>query len=168
MNITLASAPYFDSIVDGPGIRAVLFTQGCPHNCKGCHNPHTHALDAGIAYSTDAVIAELKQSVLQSGLTISGGEPLLQAHALIPIATWAKQNGWSIWLYTGYTFEYLLQQRDSALWSEELFALLDVVVDGPFIEAKKDLTLLYRGSSNQRILDWQKSIASNRPILFME
>ncbi|MGL4521712.1 MAG: anaerobic ribonucleoside-triphosphate reductase activating protein [Bacilli bacterium] len=164
MDIRLASPPYFDSIVDGPGLRAVLFTQGCEHNCRGCHNPNTHAFDGGTIFSVTDVISTLEQSVLQTGLTISGGEPLLQAAQLVPIAAWAKQQGWNVWMYTGFTFEYLSTHRHLPIWNDELFQFLDVVVDGPFIESKKDLTLSFRGSSNQRLLDWQSSLAQNKAV----
>ena len=107
--ICLASPLQLDSFVDGPGIRMVLWTQGCPHHCEGCHNPQTHDSQKGTKFSIDALISQIQNEPLQSGLTLSGGEPFLQSEELIPIAKAAKAKGLSLWAYSGYTFEELLQ-----------------------------------------------------------
>ena len=104
-SIRLASDLQQDSIVDGPGIRMVLWTQGCLHQCPGCHNPHTHDLNGGKLYDVDTIISEMRESRLQSGLTLSGGEPFLQAEALLPIVKAAKQMHLNIWAYSGFTYE---------------------------------------------------------------
>lgn len=139
-SIRLASDLQQDSIVDGPGIRMVLWTQGCLHQCPGCHNPHTHDLNGGKLYDVDTIISEMRESRLQSGLTLSGGEPFLQAEALLPIVKAAKQMHLNIWAYSGFTYE--------ELWNDpvkkKLLMELDVLVDGKFIQDQKDHRLVFK------------------------
>ena len=169
MKLKISSLPSYDSIVDGPGLRMVIWTQGCPHNCKGCHNPKTHSFDKGIEIDTKDVINELKTLKLQRGITLSGGEPFLQPEALSKIAKEARRNNLDVWSYTGYTIEELCDKSNPLYLKRlELLKNIDVLVDGKFIEAKKDISLLFRGSSNQRIIDVKKTIESKRVELYKE
>ncbi len=138
-----------ESIVDGDGIRFTLFTQGCYHNCKGCHNPETHDVNGGYLVSVEKVLAEIDKNPLLSGITFSGGDPILQADKLIPLAKGVVERGLNCYIYSGYTLEELLCMGDDVL---ELLSLCDTLIDGKFVEAEKDLTLQYRGSRNQRVI----------------
>ena len=140
-----------ESIVDGPGLRYVVFTQGCPHHCKGCHNPQTHSFEGGYLLSAEAALDQLQENPLLSGITLSGGEPFEQAEALCALAEGARALGKNVMTYTGYVFEELLARRDA--WTDRLLELTDVLVDGPYKEELRDLELQFRGSSNQRLLD---------------
>lgn len=142
-----------ESIVDGPGIRYALFTQGCPHACKGCHNPETHSIEGGYRRSVTDIMAEFCENPLLCGITFSGGEPFLQAEALCQIAVQVKSFGKTVFVYSGYTFEQLLVAAKENIYVARLLELCDGLVDGPYIEELQDLELAYRGSSNQRILD---------------
>ena len=159
--LRLASPLQQDSIVDGPGMRCVIWTQGCPHHCIGCHNPQTHDESGGFLVSVDTVIEQMKQMKLQSGITFSGGEPFLQSEALCEVAKAAKQLHWNLWAYSGYTFEELLSDESK----RKLLSYLDVLVDGKFIEAQKDYRLRFKGSKNQRIIDVQASLHEHTVIL---
>ncbi|MEL4106346.1 anaerobic ribonucleoside-triphosphate reductase activating protein [Oscillospiraceae bacterium WX1] len=145
-----------ESIVDGPGLRYVVFTQGCPHHCHGCHNPETHDPAGGSERPVEAIIKELLSNPLTDGVTLSGGEPFFQAGDCAAIAEAAKNAGLTVWAYSGYTFEELFNSTDPAVL--KLLRLTDVLVDGPFVLAKRSLTLKWRGSKNQRILDVPKSL----------
>ena len=147
-----------ESIVDGPGIRMTVFTQGCPHHCKGCHNEQTWDFSGGYDSSTERILEEAKKDPILRGLTFSGGEPFSQAEALSVLAKEAKENGYDIFCYTGYTFEHLLSQFDAHPEYKELLSNCDWLVDGPFILDKRSLMLKFRGSTNQRILDVKKSL----------
>lgn len=158
--LRLASALQQDSIVDGPGIRMVIWTQGCMHNCKGCHNPQTHDLAAGELVTSEEIIAQMKEAQLQTGLTLSGGEPFLQSEALLPIVQAAKEMRLNIWAYSGFTYEQLISHEEY----RNLLNYLDVLVDGKFIEEEKDYRLKFKGSKNQRIIDVQESLKQNKII----
>ena len=132
-----------ESIVDGPGLRYVLFTQGCPHHCKGCHNPQTHDFEGGFPFTAEAALAQIGENPLLSGVTLSGGEPFEQAQALCAVAEGVQAMRKNVMTYTGYTFD----------WTNRLLELTDVLVDGPYVESLRDLELQFRGSSNQRLLD---------------
>lgn len=153
-----------ESIVDGPGYRFAVFVQGCPHACPGCHNPKTHDFDGGYMADTDEIIAKLGTNPLVRGVTLTGGEPMMQAEALCEVARAAKEKGLSVWCYTGFTLEALLAVQDAACMS--LLRYIDVLVDGPYIARERSLELLYCGSSNQRLIDMQKTIASGAICLF--
>lgn len=140
-----------ESCVDGEGLRYVVFMQGCKRNCKGCHNPNTHDLNGGIIVDTSDIIAEIKKNPLLQGVTLSGGEPLLQIAPAAEIASAAKAIGLNVWLYTGYKFEDIPTDAD------ELLKSVDVVVDGEYIEPQRDLTLAFRGSKNQRVICLNKA-----------
>lgn len=157
LTIRLASDLTIDSIVDGPGLRCVLWTQGCPHHCPGCHNPHTHDETKGEIVKVSEVIEKIKNTRLQSGLTLSGGEPFMQPLPLIEIVKEAKKLHMNIWAFTGYTFEELLKDEDK----RKLLSLIDVLVDGKFVESQKSIHLRFKGSKNQRIIDVAKSLETN-------
>lgn len=139
----------------------VLWTQGCIHNCKNCHNPQTHDLNGGEVFEIDDIIKQMDATRLQTGLTLSGGEPFLQSEALLPIAKHAKEKRLNLWAFTGFTFEQLLQNESQ----KELLSYLDILVDGKFIEEQKDYRLVFKGSKNQRIIDVQTSLKENKVIL---
>ncbi|MBQ8961793.1 MAG: anaerobic ribonucleoside-triphosphate reductase activating protein [Ruminococcus sp.] len=152
-----------DSIVDGPGIRFTVFTQGCPHKCEGCHNPQTHDFSGGEITDTDLLLEKIKGNPLLDGVTFSGGEPFCQAGALAALGREIRALGLNIVTYTGYTFEQLYADRDSHGWGE-LLAVTDILIDGPFIQAQRDWEIKFRGSSNQRYLDCQASLEQGRAI----
>lgn len=156
-NIRLASTLDFDSIVDGPGLRIVVWTQGCPHGCKGCHNPQTHDMCGGFEMPVEEVIMQMKQAHLQQGITFSGGEPFMQPEALVDIAKAAHEMGLNVWAFSGFTFEEIMADTKKKALLEEI----DVLVDGRFVEALKSYKLHFKGSSNQRIIDVQKSLQEN-------
>lgn len=147
-----------DSIVDGPGFRFTVFTQGCPHHCEGCHNQHTHDFNGGYECDTQELIDKIKANPLLDGVTLSGGEPMCQAKALIPIARSAKEIGLNVIVYTGYLFEFLVQNSDADNGYANLLKYVDFIVDGKFELDKRSLELRFRGSKNQRVIDVQKSL----------
>ena len=153
-----------DSIVDGPGIRFVIFTQGCPHHCPGCHNPQTHDFAGGYEVNSEELIQKMEENPLLSGVTFSGGEPFCQAEALVPIAEAVKAAGKHLMVYTGYLYEQLLAMKDPFV--QRLLELADVLVDGPFILAERNLTLQYRGSENQRVIDLKKTKEAGEIVLY--
>ena len=142
-----------DSVVDGEGIRLTIFTQGCQHHCKGCQNPETHDILGGYLASTEDILAKALANPLLTGLTFSGGEPFLHATPLTRLARAAHAHGLDVWCYTGFTLEELESRKESNPTFAPLLKEIDVLVDGRFIESERDLTLTFRGSSNQRIID---------------
>ncbi len=144
-----------ESIVDGPGYRFAIFVQGCPHACPECHNPETHDFEGGKLVDTAEIIAHMGKNPLVSGLTLSGGEPMLKAAELCEIAVAAKARGMNIWCYTGYTLEELDAANDPA--QQRLLGLIDVLVDGPYLASRRSLDLPFRGSANQRLIDVKKT-----------
>lgn len=140
-----------ESVVDGDGIRFVIFFQGCERHCKGCHNPATHALDGGKLVDTAELIDAFKKNPLLTGITLTGGEPLLQIPAALELAKAAKSFGLDVWCYTGY----VLEEIPSA--ASELLKNIDVLVDGEYVEELRDLDLAFRGSKNQRIIHLSKA-----------
>ena len=151
-----------ESIVDGPGLRLAVFTQGCPHNCPGCHNPKTHDFSGGFIADTEKLLAAIDKNPLLSGITLSGGEPLCQAAQLLPFVSGAKDRGKDIFCYTGYTFEHLITQSDPDIMN--LLSKLDILIDGPYIESQRNLELRFRGSDNQRVLNMPASLAAGTAI----
>lgn len=149
-----------ESIVDGPGLRYVLFTQGCPHHCPGCHNPGTHDVSGGVDVSLDEILRDIRKNPITRGVTFSGGEPFLQSETLAPLAAELKRQGYHLMAYTGYLIEELLARPRHAAF----LASLDVVVDGPFVLAQRSLDLPFRGSSNQRFIDVPASLAASRAV----
>lgn len=155
MKIRLASDKLLtDSIVDGEGLRAVLWTQGCSHNCKGCHNPETHSFDEGVLVEVDEIKNLIKELVLQDGITISGGDPFFQPESIKEIAKFAKEQGLNVWAYTGFTFEQLIKCDKT----KDALKYIDVLVDGKFEIENRTLSLKFRGSTNQRIIDVKRSL----------
>ncbi len=144
-----------DSLVDGPGIRFTIFTQGCPYRCLGCHNPDTWDPKGGEEVEISALIKKWRKNPLLDGITLSGGEPLSQKEALLPLIDAAKEDGLNITMYTGSTYEELLKRNDAVV--NKILSKIDYLIDGPFILHELNLNLLYRGSNNQRIIDLRKS-----------
>ena len=140
-----------DSIVDGEGFRITVFTQGCPHNCPGCHNPDTHPAAGGRETDTAEVIDLIDANPLLDGITFSGGEPFLQPSPLPKLARESHARGLDVWSYTGFTLEELIAKKNPAI--DALLKEIDVLVDGRYDEKQRDLTLNFRGSTNQRIID---------------
>jgi len=138
-----------ESIVDGPGIRMVIFTQGCNHNCRGCHNPETHGFHGGRLIHRDKIIQMIKENPLLDGLTFSGGEPFEQAIECSILAKNAKSLGLNIVTYSGYTFEEILKKEEF----RPLLEQTDILIDGKFEIDKKSQILKFRGSKNQRIIE---------------
>ncbi len=154
-----------ESTVDGPGYRFTIFTQGCHHSCPGCHNPQTHPVDGGTETTADKIIDKMTGNPLLSGITLSGGEPFLQPAPLVQIAQAAHEIHLNVMVYTGYTIEKLLEMAKSDTDVKNLIASSDIIVDGPFLIDQKDLTLRFRGSKNQRIIDAEKSLEDGRAVL---
>jgi len=142
-----------ESIVDGPGLRFSVFTQGCPHCCPGCHNPGTHDFDGGYEMDIDEIFRQFKANPLLSGITFTGGEPFCQPEPLYHLGKKVKAMGKTIVLFSGYTWEQLIEKSHQEIYVKQLLSIGDILIDGPFIEALKDLELLFRGSSNQRIIE---------------
>ena len=153
-----------DSIVDGPGLRFTVFTQGCPHHCLGCHNPETHDPAGGREVTVEALAEQMLSNPLMDGLTLSGGEPFDQAGECCALAARAKEKGLNVWAYTGYRYETLLEQANPAVLA--LLEQVDVLVDGPFVESLKSYDALFRGSTNQRLIDVAKSRAWGAVVLW--
>ena len=153
-----------DSIVDGPGLRLTVFTQGCPHRCPGCQNPETHDPSGGWEVSVAELAAELDKNPLLQGLTLSGGDPFFQAEECAALAREAKARGLDVWTYTGYTYEALRAEDRPDF--RALLSATDVLVDGPFLVARKSYAALFRGSDNQRLIDLGSTRASGRMTLW--
>lgn len=150
-----------DSIVDGPGIRLTVFTQGCPHHCPGCHNPQSHSFEGGQLRDIDEILTMAKENPLLDGITLSGGEPFCQPEACAQIAVGAHKLGLNVWCYTGYSYENLLASKEKHALLEQV----DILVDGPFILEERSLDIRFRGSKNQRIIDVKNSLLENRVVL---
>ena len=153
-----------DSIVDCPGIRYVIFTQGCPHHCRGCHNPETHDPSGGQIADVNTILKQIFSNPLLYGVTFSGGEPFVQAEALVPIAEAVKTKKKHLMIYTGYLYEQLLEMKNKDV--QRLLELSDILVDGPFIMEQRDLTLQYRGSKNQRVIYLVKTRQAGDIVLY--
>ena len=153
-----------DSIVDGPGLRLTVFTQGCPHHCPGCHNPDTHDFQGGREVPVEELMALMGKNPLVEGLTLSGGEPFAQAADCAKLAQAAHAAGWTVWTSSGHTFEAILAKNDPA-W-RALLEQTDVLVDGPFLEQEKSYELRFRGSRNQRLSRVKESLAQGRVVLW--
>lgn len=157
----------FESVVDGEGVRIVVFVSGCLHNCKGCHNPTSHSFEAGRPFTEelqDEIIDYINKTPFISGATISGGDPMYSAKAVAAFVRRLKTEvkDISLWIYSGFRYENILQNSEML----ELLKLCDVLVDGEFILEQRDMTLSYKGSRNQRIIDIQKSLTQNEIVLW--
>lgn len=153
-----------NSIVDGPGLRYTVFTQGCTHNCKGCHNPHTHDMQQGKWMDAQEIVEAVQADSLIKGITFSGGEPFLQADKCAALAEKLKYMGKDVITYTGFVFEELLLAKQTAYI--RLLEQTDILIDGPFVWEQRNLNLLFRGSSNQRILNCSKSMELGKAVEF--
>lgn len=147
-----------DSIVDGTGMRLVVFTQGCLKNCPGCHNPGTHDPEGGREMSVEEIAELMRKNPLTDGLTITGGEPFLQAEECAVLARMTHEMGLNVWCYSGNTYEQLLEAAKNDRGYDSLLREIDVLVDGRFIQELRSLSLKWRGSTNQRVIDVKKSI----------
>ena len=165
MLIRLADKLQRGSIVDGVGIRAVIWTQGCPHNCFKCHNPLTHDYDGGFLVDVEDLKKELSFIDIEEGVTFSGGDPFYQVEECIEIAKYIKSKKMNIWCYTGFTYETLIKLAKDNPKIIEFLKLIDVLVDGPFILEKKSLDCVFRGSTNQRIIDTKLSLKNKEVVL---
>lgn len=154
-----------ESIVDGPGIRLTVFTQGCPHHCPGCHNPQTHDPKAGYDCEAQKILDALDANPLLRGITLSGGEPFEQAKPLLELARAVAARGKDIVAFSGYTFEQLLEKSKETPEIKELLSLCCMLVDGRFILAQRDLSLRFRGSRNQRLIDPVASLKEGKAVL---
>jgi len=161
MKIRLASTLQSDSVVDGSGIRTVIWTQGCSHNCPSCHNPGTHDFNGGVEVDVEEIKQEISNLKNQTGITFSGGDPVFQIDALIELSKFIKELNMNIWVYTGFTYEQVLELPKG----REMLEFIDVLVDGKFDISKKTLDAPFRGSSNQRIIDVQESLKTNNVVL---
>ena len=150
-----------DSIVDGPGIRTCIFSQGCPHHCDGCHNPETWDFGCGTDMEEETLVEIVESNPLCRGVTFSGGEPFAQAAGFAKLAKLLKAKGYEVASYSGYTFEELLTGSPE---QQELLGTIDILIDGPFLLSEKSLELIFRGSRNQRILDVPKSLAAGKAV----
>ena len=156
-----------ESLVDGVGVRATIFISGCRHSCKGCQNPETHNFKRGMKFDEElqqGIINKIKENPLIQGITLSGGDPMFSAKDLVEFVKLAKSelDGINIWCYTGFTYEEVRYGKD--LDMIDLLKLCDVLVDGKFIEEQKDITLSFRGSSNQRIINIKESLKNSKVI----
>jgi len=155
-----------ESIVDGPGIRYVLFTQGCPHKCEGCHNPQTHNSNCGNLTAIDEIISDIIKNPLLKGITISGGEPFMQAKQISKLISKLDRNKLDVIVYTGYEFESLINTSNEYNGFKSLLNNSDILIDGRFdINLKSDI-LPFRGSTNQRSIDCKESIKTGDTVLY--
>ncbi len=154
-----------ESIVDGPGIRFTVFCQGCPHNCEGCHNTETHDFKGGYDCSIDKIVEEIDKDPLLQGVTFSGGEPACQPEGFLALARKVKERNLNIMMFSGYTYEELMEKAKDDEDLSNLLDIIDFLVDGRFVLAERDLTLHFRGSRNQRILDMNQSRQQKQPII---
>ena len=152
-----------DSIVDGPGLRMAIFFQGCLRGCEDCHNKKSWPMSGGRETTAETLLAKIDKNPLLTGVTFSGGEPLLRAGALIPLAERICERGLDLAIYTGWTLEDIFSDGDKDVL--KLLSYASVLVDGPFVEAKKNMLLHFRGSENQRILDLKKSLKAKKAVL---
>ena len=160
----------YESLVDGPGLRVVIFAQGCDLGCPNCHNPESWDTKAGSEYT----VAELFRAIKKPGpgrqavrgVTFSGGEPFMQAGELAQVAARAKRIGWDVATYTGHTYEKLAARSDTG--AQALLDVTDYLIDGPYIDAERDLELRFRGSNNQRIIDMNATRAQGQVVLYEE
>ena len=154
-----------ESLVDGPGLRYVIFTQGCLHGCPHCHNHASWDINGGKEYSVKQIVRLLKkQKKTKRGVTFSGGEPFLQAVELTDVALAARQLGWDVVTYSGFTYEELIADNNDGI--KALLTASDLLIDGKYIHEMRSATLQFRGSSNQRIIDLIKTRERGKIVLW--
>jgi anaerobic ribonucleoside-triphosphate reductase activating protein len=161
MNVKLAGITR-ESVTDGPGMRITVFFQGCEHHCPGCHNPETWDREGGVAYDLDDVFGLMHDSPLITGVTLSGGEPFLQPDAAAAIAAEFHARQKSVWVYTGFLWDFLLKENDPLRMN--LLRQCDVLVDGPFRQTERQAGLFFRGSANQRFIRVKDSLEQARMV----
>jgi anaerobic ribonucleoside-triphosphate reductase activating protein len=158
----------YESIVDGPGLRVVIFAQGCLSACAHCHNPGSWSLDGGQEYTVREIIRMIKKPgpgrKRIRGVSFSGGEPFLQAGEFAQVAIEAKRIGWDVCTFTGYTYEELAERDDADI--QALLSHTDYLIDGPFIFEKKEIGLKFRGSTNQRIINMEETRKRGKAVLY--
>ena len=154
-----------DSIVDGEGIRTVIWTQGCNHKCPGCHNPQTHSFEDGYLLDINEVKSMIDKLEGQDGITFSGGDPFYQPEECAVLAKYAHSKKLNVWCYTGFTYESLMKLSSTNSKIMDFLKEIDVLIDGPFLLEKKSLDAIFRGSTNQRIIDTKKSIKEKKVCL---
>ena len=147
-----------ESTVDGPGFRYVIFTQGCPHHCEGCHNPETHDMNGGKLESITTLAEDITKNPLLKGITLSGGEPFMQAKKLAKLLSLIDLKRYSVMTYTGFKYEYLISNANDDNGYLELLKLTDVLIDGKFMKDLKSSSAKFRGSTNQRAIDVKSSL----------
>jgi len=163
--IRLALPPQSDSIVDGEGLRTVIWFQGCPHSCPGCHNKATQSFDGGTKTLVSEMIKLLGNLTFQDGVTFSGGEPFAQPEGLAILAKEAKNLKLNVWTYSGYSFEELMKMAKTNPWISKALQNIDVLVDGRFRIEEKSLSCKFKGSKNQRIINVPKSLKQGKVVL---
>jgi anaerobic ribonucleoside-triphosphate reductase activating protein len=158
----------YESLVDGPGIRVVIFVQGCDLACPECHNPDSHSRTGGREHTVREVMRMMKKPGpgrrLIKGVTFSGGEPFMQAGDLAQIAFEARRIGWDVTTFTGYTYEELISREDADIHA--LLGQTDYLIDGPYLHEQRDISLKFRGSANQRLIDMNATRKHGRVKLF--
>ena len=157
-----------NSLVNGHGLRKVFFSQGCNHHCKNCFNPSTWSFDGGKMINMDSLVQQVLDEPFLDGVTFSGGDPFQQPDKFAYLAKKLKEKDINIWIYTGYTFEELLELAKTNESIDEMIHNCDVIVDGPFVQDLYDPKLLFRGSSNQRIIDVKKTLETRSIIKLIE
>ena len=157
-----------DSIVDGPGLRYAIYTQGCSHHCEGCHNKESWAFSGGTVTTVGAILDDIASNKGVKDVTLSGGDPFEQAQPVAILARELKRKGYGLWAYSGYTLEELQEKSDADADVKTILDSIDVLVDGKFDKSKKSLELKWKGSSNQRVIDMRKTSYSNEIVLFQE
>lgn len=159
----------FESVVDGDGVRVVIFFSGCKHDCKGCHNPSSHDFQAGRDFDNEMqtqIIEYIKKTPFTSGITLSGGDPMYSAADIVRFIRRLRDEvpNASVWVYSGFTYEEICKDAEMLA----LLEMCDVLVDGEFILDQRDITLSYRGSANQRIIDVGKSLGSGKIVIWSD
>lgn len=161
MNIQLMRI-VVDTTVDGPGWRTSIYCAGCHHACQGCHNPETWSFTVGESRSIDDIIEELKAT--EGNITFSGGDPMYQAEAFTELARRIQEElHRTIWCYTGFRYEDVVADSEMS----KMLPYLEVLVDGPFVMAERNINLLFRGSNNQRLIDVQKSLSTGQVVEYL-
>lgn len=165
MKVRLAGEVQPDSIVDGDGIRTVIWFQGCKHNCYGCHNPQSHDMNGGFEVDINDIFKKIDNLKYQNGITLSGGDPFFQPEAAKEIACYAHKKGYNVWSYTGFTYEQLIKLSLTKPSIKDLLENIDVLIDGKFELDKKSFECKFRGSTNQRIIDLNKTRETGELVL---
>jgi len=165
-----------ESFVDGPGLRYVIFTQGCRHCCPNCHNPDSWEMNAGKEVTVKEIIRKFKRKKktmhakntegFYQGVTFSGGEPFLQAEELAQTAAAAHEIGWDVVTYTGYAYEELTELAANDEGVKSLLCATDILIDGRYIHEKRSVNLMFRGSSNQRIINMAETQKNGKIVLW--